>query len=1127
MQQEFAGKPPGASNGVIKKFADDLERLTSSDAGMIAQSGIKRSLAVAAMEYYYYTPLGEISSLFTLDGNMLHARTSALAGFDVKSNRMFAEAVQAFLSPEEATGLTSALTSVDALHVQVGTGGALFTGRDNKNDAIVGGAGVDVLDGGAGRDVVLAGAGRDFLNGGNDNDILLGGLDVDTYVFSGTWGKDVIVDLDGQGFVQVDGKLIGEARLAGGTNNWAAKLEDGQIVGLATYEAADSTTGVKLVITRAGSTDNTVTITNFDFKQATGDGYLGIRLESRTKLVVVEGNGSNFFAGSDPDPTKLAGRNSNVTAGKTFTVHLNQAAEAGQMVRLIVEGAIAAGTKAVLGDRTVDANGATIELQPGQTQVSFALIGEAAGSGSFSVVLTGEGETVTSNTWGLSASPAASQPNVLNGDYTKLVASGRYTIDSTGNYVVDAANPVSVGAADVLTGSAQADRIVGLSGHDLLFGKDGSDRLEGGAGNDILHGGLGADTLEGGDGDDLIYGSSTGDFAYLTNANWSFWPLPYPLTTLTTGFGWRTYTDGSRDQDGFLQVALSSDVQRDKQDGDQSNTINAGAGDDTVAAGTGADHVKGGDGADDIYGMAGSDVLLGEAGDDRIYGDGPAPELGLQLVATATADQHRSDFIDGGAGNDILIGQGGSDVAYGGAGNDRMWGDDRSLVNTPASVHGEDYLNGEDGADTIVGGGKSDTIYGGADNDVLKGDDDADRLGGEYHGDDYIDGEGGNDTIYGGGRSDRLFGGAGDDRLLGDDKALGAGFDGDDSLDGKEGKDTLVGGGASDRLYGGDDADKLYGDGETRENADLELARHGDDYLDGGKGDDVLIGGGGSDTLMGGAGADDIEGDGNGSSGQYERSDWIDGGEGDDQLRGGGGADTVRGSEGADKLWGDAGDDALDGGAGNDLLYGGEGNERLEGGIEDDQLFGGQGNDSLSGGAGNDLLEGGAGNDIVAGGAGDDKLKAGEGSDALEGGEGNDTYLVAAGPGVTTIEAGSGTDLVTFEAPLALGTLSGSATDDEILLNLSTEQQVLVRGNANFLIGGQLINSAVLASILNTPGRSGAGAPQATPQSTTTNLYNSTGQVVGSLVRKSEAAGTVTTTTYLGPDGTGPRVSSQ
>lgn len=1019
-------------------------------------------------------------------------------------------------------------------------------GQD-ENDRMYGGSGADILQGMGGDDYIEGQAGADEIYGGAGDDTLLGGIGADKYYFTGAFGKDVLFDSDGNGTIRIDGSDLTDASTTGRRNTWVGKLADGRSVELALKEDPSLPGGYTLVVTAEGSAGNSITIKNFNLARAqSGDGYLGIKLESANKIALLAGP-QNFWEDPNADLSKLAGLRETIMekGGSSFAVSLSRAANAGDTVTISLAGLGGQGLQVVANGQTYTGDVVTLALAEGQTQLGFALIqdGQLTGevSGSIKATYNGNAGSSESNEWSLILQAASNAGNAFEGDFTKKLKSkqnpdeaDRYELDALGNYVVDSGNPVAAGAADLFHGTDQADRMLGRGGNDLLLGGLGNDYLDAGDGDDVVQGGLGADTILGGAGRDSIYGSSTGAFVFPDSPNWTL-QTPAGGTLLSQGFGWAMYDFGV-DADGMPLKGFGSDILRDKVDGDQGNTIDAGAGDDFVAAGTGDDQVKGGDGRDDIYGMAGADVLLGEAGDDRIYGDGNATFLATVPTAAA-ASQHGSDFIDGGEGNDLLIGQGAGDSIYGGAGNDTIFGDDRDPQNTPISVHGDDYLDGEGGNDLIFGGGGKDTIYGGADDDTLFGDDIAQRLPGTAHGDDYIDGGLGNDIIVGGGGSDTLFGGAGNDQMHGDAQDLEAGYDGDDTLSGGDGSDVLVGGGASDRLYGGQGNDTLLGDGGDMANADLALNRHGNDFLDGGDGDDRLVGGGGSDTLLGGAGADQLMGDANGAgasvagtdtgaSSAYEGADWLDGGEGDDKLWGGGGNDTLLGGAGADRLSGDAGDDGIQGGAGDDTLLGGQGNDWMDGAADNDLLWGGAGSDILVGGDGNDQLDGGEGDDILSGGAGQDVLVSGGGNDVLDGGEGNDGYIVSIGAGHVEIDASSGDDLITFEADVDLATLVGTGTAEELTLFLSSDQSVTVRGSAYFRIGGQTLHSSVLVLVASAGGRAPV-PPTPTAPTTVTNLTDANGLVTGSVLRRVEPSGRTSTTVYTGPDATGLKVSTE
>jgi Ca2+-binding RTX toxin-like protein len=168
----------------------------------------------------------------------------------------------------------------------------------------------------------------------------------------------------------------------------------------------------------------------------------------------------------------------------------------------------------------------------------------------------------------------------------------------------------SLGAFDIIKGSAASSVIYLDAQATLSFGGRGADNVYAGAGNDTLFGGNGwvdtlddSDFMDGGSGTDLLVGNAGNDSLF-GDISWD--------PTRAAGF----------------------------------------TGDSSVAHG--ADTIFGGKGIDKIYGNQGNDVL---------YGGG--------AIADPT-DQ--SDDMYGGAGNDLLFGNGGNDIMIGGAGNDTFYG---------------------------------------------------------------------------------------------------------------------------------------------------------------------------------------------------------------------------------------------------------------------------------------------------------------------------------------------------------------------------------------------------------------------------------------------------------------------
>lgn len=823
---------------------------------------------------------------------------------------------------------------------------------ESGDKAINGGANADRLFGGAGNDTLDGKAGSDYLEGGDGND---------TYRFTGTWGKDTLVDSDGTGQITIDGDPIGAVQGTGG--HWGFKTTAGVEYDLALLTDSRSNTGYKLQIAKKGDTANSITINNFDAGAAiNAEGYLGVKLGKMDVALAASGSipstdGPSFWSKLGATLGDLVGKNADVPegTGKSFTVYLSQAAKQGDTITLALGGA-ADTFKAILGDRTVNANGAVITLAQGQTSVTFALVQDGAitadASAALSVTYQGDSQSATSNSFGINLKDAGDATKTFNGDQRAplwgIDIQPPAGVDGNGNPISNDFRPgddgygvyawdktswandgtLTSGVAeanfsDVISGTAGSDQINGLGGHDALSGGAGNDQIDGGDGDDIIGGGAGTDHIKGGDGNDVIFGASNLNEAqrYRSTDNWS---VPVAgATVIAQGATWGVYTQGN----AFMHTPLGAGD-------DAPDAIDAGAGNDYVFGGGGDDRIQGGSGDDALRGGNGSDVVEGGSGADGLMGDewvalsGSAGDTALAL--------HGNDFLDGGDGNDLIIGNGGDDVLYGGNGDDTLQGDGNTKALGSLS-NGRDYLDGEDGNDLMFGDSGSDTLYGGAGDDTMLGDDgmflsDPDHLAPQYQGDDYMDGEDGNDSMGGGGGADTMFGGAGNDTMGGDAGAsqLEGQFHGNDYLDGEDGNDDMLGWGGSDTLLGGSGDDRMWGDGSLRtpDNPDyLQGQFHGDDYMDGGEGNDQMWGDGGNDNLYGGAGDDTLYGDNTLEllPAEFHGNDFLDGGDGNDKLIGGGGNDTLYGGAGNDTLIGGDGFDYMNGGTGNDAFEAGAG----------------------------------------------------------------------------------------------------------------------------------------------------------------------------------------------------------
>lgn len=887
-------------------------------------------------------------------------------------------------------------------------------------DKLYGMSGNDALDGKQGDDYLEGGVGDDTLTGGDGNDFMLGGEGLDQYLLEGDFGKDLISDADSFGTIKLNSAVLGFAQNIGSRDRWAIDLGGGKHLGVALYNDPRSSTGKRAIITQGANAANSIAIDNFDLTKAFGpDGYLGIRLENKIEVALKEGAGPSVWSDLGFEASSLNGAVVTIAeqTAKTFTVYLNQAARAGDTIKLTLP-TFGDKFKVLVGTETLAANGAVIVLKEGQTEASFGLLETEKMNGDVQAMLratyTAGDITVASNVVGLLIADTGEAVRTLIGDFRWPLRDGKYDYsvawhDGDGNMVGGVAEP---GFADVLWGENTADRIKGGAGNDALDGARGNDELDGGDGDDLISGSDGNDTLIGGSGDDFIDSSNYLHVPVRVKPDDS-WTAPDGVQVVTHGATWGNYfttLDGE-------PVLMWPNVINDPTATLDADFIDGGDGDDHIVASGAGDRILGGNGNDNIDGMGGGDVIDAGAGADYVHADGITK---LNRGNYAAPASHGMDLVDGGAGNDTVEGGGANDVLYGGTDDDHLYGDDSGRIEAVGyldlAFHGDDWLDGGEGNDMLEGGGRNDMLFAANGDDQLWGDVAASNMGTgspSVWGTDMLDGGAGDDQLIGGGMADTLYGGDGDDLLWGDEDASGLApeFNGVDYLDGGAGHDQLVGGGKDDILLGGAGDDRLFGDNPGDS---ISAPVEGADLLDGGLGDDSLAGGAGEDVLLGGDG-----------------DDLLDGGSGADYMAGGLGSDSYVidhendivveieetpavlqkvGAAGAASLPAVAAastDAAMPDMAalaaptasgtvvnavfasvsytlGTGFTYlsltgvkpvDGTGNARanaLLGNEGANRLTGLDGNDALSGGKGNDTLDGGAGSDYMAGGAGDD-----------------------------------------------------------------------------------------------------------------------------------------------------------
>lgn len=452
---------------------------------------------------------------------------------------------------------------------------------------------------------------------------------------------------------------------------------------------------------------------------------------------------------------------------------------------------------------------------------------------------------------------------------------------------------------NVISGTVNADSILGLGGTDIITagagddnadGGNGTDAIAGEGGNDTLMGNAGDDFLDGGTGDDVIYGGDDNDILH-----------------------------GGGDLDLMFGGAGNDDI-----DGAAGNDLlYGGVGNDNLDGGAGDDTMTGGAG-DDRYDVdsAGDVVIEGAGGGyDRVFAHTSltladnveagnifaAGDLSMMAAATGSWIQGNSDNntllgqgandrLDGNAGNDTLNGGAGDDILEGGSGQDTFafdmnGGIDRVLDFSVTDDRIDLSATGLQFSDLVIG----DTANGA----VIIYDDTADIDIGLILLDGVAAGDlGAVNFIAIPGTTNTVDGSMGDDDLEG---TLGSeilrGLDGNDTLDARGGDDTLEGGSGNDRMII-----------DSTDDAVIELAGEGYDRVIASV-SAVL-----SDHVEAGnlTGSDDL------SMTAASTGSW---------LQGNSGSNTLTGAGGNDRLDGNAGDDRIVGGQSNDILEGGTGSD--------------------------------------------------------------------------------------------------------------------------------------------------------------------------------------------------------
>ncbi|KQM97916.1 hypothetical protein ASE85_13670 [Sphingobium sp. Leaf26] len=661
-------------------------------------------------------------------------------------------------------------------------------------DSITGDFSNNVLRGFGGDDLIKGGSGADTIYGGDGNDIIQGGFSTDTVYGEG--GNDVFQVLQGE---------FGD-NINGGAGTDRLDLSDYTTAYGATVDLAAGTWdfnpsfGGPYTISYMENVDGT----QLD-DSITGNSANNVLNGNNGNDSINGGTGNDTISGGGGDDTMVGGTGNDIFDGGSGVD--TAYGEAGDDLYRVYAGW----------------NGGYGELFSGGAGVDTI-----DGSSLFSDYIV----------------------NLTDGEFAISGGAGLIALASVENATTGSGN-------DMLTGSAEANRLIANAGNDTLNGQDGNDVLQGGAGNDRLNGGMGNDTIDGGADDDTV--TYAGMAAGVTVS------LAIAGAQNTVGAG----TDTLIGIENLAGTSLADTLTGNSGN----NVISGGSGSDIINGGAGADTMDGGTASDTYYvDNVGDNVVESSSSggtNDQIFSSVTYTLAGrhierMTLTGSANINGTGNDLaqaIVGNSGNNSLIGLGGNDVLEGGTGDDVLNGG-----------LGNDTLDGGTGTDTVTyaGGAAGVTVslaIAGAQNTVGAGSDtliSVENLIGTSF-DDVLTGNGSANTLSGGSGQDTLNGGAGVDMMDGGSASDIYYVDniGDNVI---ESSST---GGSNDQIFSsvsytlaGRYVEKLFLTGSANINGtgnglDQSITGNsGKNILDGGGGDDVLNGGAGADTLTGGPGLD-------------------------------------------------------------------------------------------------------------------------------------------------------------------------------------------------------------------------------------------------------------------------------
>ena len=512
-------------------------------------------------------------------------------------------------------------------------GTAYGSGADKLNgfggdDTIFAGMANDIVTGGDGNDSIYGDVGDDTLSGNAGDDYISAGAGNDTVIYES--GLDRLLDGGGVDIISIANSAITAENLTlrrtvGNSSNLDILLNGTHAFTIQGQFNQDQ--GFETIKFTNGTTFN---LTNVQYTSTgtSGNDYLyGISYGGNPNDIMNGGAGDDTLYGYEGNDTLDGGMGANRLNGGNgndiYKVSLNEGADT------ITDGS---GTDVVQFGAGFSKTNMTVQRDAYNLNILFGGV----------LVVTADGHFRQGG----------------------LMETLKFSDNSTYSLVSLSLALTGTENADTLLGHDAIDNIKGNGGNDQIWAYGGNDTLDGGSGYDYLYGGLGDDTY--------VFGAGFGFDNVSDDAGADTLKLGVGMTTENISVSDYGYYDTK-----IIATAGVNEIQISSQryteginaietlqfaDGFKANLLTYN---NWIWGSTSAQTTNGTTNADTVFGRGGNDTIIGNAGNDALHGGS-----GNDMVKGVDGN----DLINGGIGNDTLYGDAGNDIIYGDDGLDKLYG---------------------------------------------------------------------------------------------------------------------------------------------------------------------------------------------------------------------------------------------------------------------------------------------------------------------------------------------------------------------------------------------------------------------------------------------------------------------